>query len=297
MDLDGLDLDEQVRDLPLPFLRMLDLARALAFDPQLLLLDEITAALPPDLSDAGLRRDAAVEGAQPLGAVHLPPPGRGARALRHVHRAARRSRTWRRSCPARAARRRSWRRCSARRRTVVREEARVRGGDGDAIGDRPVLEAEHLGAGRLLDDVSLSVRARRGARSRRAGGPGAGRRCSTCSPATAGRPRRAASSTAPGRQAAPPVRRHPPGRGARPRRPPASPCCRSGRSARTSPPRCSTASASGGRSTGARSAAACSEAVDRLSIDTRGRQPGPPAVGRQPAEGHDRPLAGRAGCA
>jgi ribose transport system ATP-binding protein len=51
MDLDGLDLDEQVRDIPLPFLRMLDLARALAFDPQLLLLDEITAALPPDLSE------------------------------------------------------------------------------------------------------------------------------------------------------------------------------------------------------------------------------------------------------
>ena len=51
MDLDGLDLDEQVRDVPLPFLRMLDLARALAFDPQLLLLDEITAALPPDLSE------------------------------------------------------------------------------------------------------------------------------------------------------------------------------------------------------------------------------------------------------
>jgi ribose transport system ATP-binding protein len=51
MDLDGLDVDEQVRDIPLPFLRMLDLARALAFDPQLLLLDEITAALPPDLSE------------------------------------------------------------------------------------------------------------------------------------------------------------------------------------------------------------------------------------------------------
>jgi ribose transport system ATP-binding protein len=51
MDLEGLDLDEQVRDIPLPFLRMLDLARALAFDPQLLVLDEITAALPPDLSE------------------------------------------------------------------------------------------------------------------------------------------------------------------------------------------------------------------------------------------------------
>jgi ribose transport system ATP-binding protein len=51
MDLEGLDLDEQVRDIPLPFLRMLDLARALVFDPQLLVLDEITAALPPDLSE------------------------------------------------------------------------------------------------------------------------------------------------------------------------------------------------------------------------------------------------------
>ena len=38
-------------DLPLPTLRMLDLARALASDPQLLLLDEITAALPSDLAE------------------------------------------------------------------------------------------------------------------------------------------------------------------------------------------------------------------------------------------------------
>jgi ribose transport system ATP-binding protein len=38
-------------ELPLPTLRMLDLARALAGDPQLLLLDEITAALPSDLAE------------------------------------------------------------------------------------------------------------------------------------------------------------------------------------------------------------------------------------------------------
>src|SRR3990170_647542 len=36
---------------PLPMLRMLDLARALARDPQLLMLDEITAALPSDLAE------------------------------------------------------------------------------------------------------------------------------------------------------------------------------------------------------------------------------------------------------
>jgi ribose transport system ATP-binding protein len=45
------DLDEQALDVPLPLLRMLDLARALARDPQLLILDEITAALPADLAE------------------------------------------------------------------------------------------------------------------------------------------------------------------------------------------------------------------------------------------------------
>jgi ribose transport system ATP-binding protein len=45
------DPDELVSDLPLATLRMIDLARALSFDPQLLLLDEITAALPSDLAE------------------------------------------------------------------------------------------------------------------------------------------------------------------------------------------------------------------------------------------------------
>jgi ribose transport system ATP-binding protein len=46
-----LDFTEQAGELPLPMLRMIDLARALARDPQLLLLDEITAALPSDLAE------------------------------------------------------------------------------------------------------------------------------------------------------------------------------------------------------------------------------------------------------
>jgi ribose transport system ATP-binding protein len=46
-----IDLTEQALDVPLPLLRMLDLARALARDPQLLILDEITAALPADLAE------------------------------------------------------------------------------------------------------------------------------------------------------------------------------------------------------------------------------------------------------
>jgi ribose transport system ATP-binding protein len=40
-----------VRDLAYPILRLIDLARALASDPLVLLLDEITAALPADLSE------------------------------------------------------------------------------------------------------------------------------------------------------------------------------------------------------------------------------------------------------
>src|SRR5918998_4293055 len=47
----GVDPDELVGDLPLAMLRMIDLSRALSHDPQLLLLDEITAALPSDLAE------------------------------------------------------------------------------------------------------------------------------------------------------------------------------------------------------------------------------------------------------
>ena len=50
-DLQDLDLDTLVRDLPLETLRVVDLARALARDPQVLLLDEITAALTADQAE------------------------------------------------------------------------------------------------------------------------------------------------------------------------------------------------------------------------------------------------------
>ena len=45
------DFNEFAGDVPLPMLRMIDLARALAREPELLLLDEITAALPSDLAE------------------------------------------------------------------------------------------------------------------------------------------------------------------------------------------------------------------------------------------------------
>ena len=49
----GLRVEESalVSEVPLPLLRMIDLARALAHDPALLLLDEITAALPSDYAE------------------------------------------------------------------------------------------------------------------------------------------------------------------------------------------------------------------------------------------------------
>jgi ribose transport system ATP-binding protein len=46
-----LDFSLIVRDLPYQTLRLIDLARALASEPDMLLLDEITASLPADLSE------------------------------------------------------------------------------------------------------------------------------------------------------------------------------------------------------------------------------------------------------
>lgn len=46
-----LDLYETARNIPLAVLRVLDLARALAIEPDLLLLDEMTAALPANLAE------------------------------------------------------------------------------------------------------------------------------------------------------------------------------------------------------------------------------------------------------
>lgn len=51
MGVDDLDLRETARNLPLAVLRVLDLARALAIEPDVLLLDEMTAALPANLAE------------------------------------------------------------------------------------------------------------------------------------------------------------------------------------------------------------------------------------------------------
>ena len=47
----NLDIHDFARDIPLATLRVLDLARALAAEPDVILLDEMTAALPADLAE------------------------------------------------------------------------------------------------------------------------------------------------------------------------------------------------------------------------------------------------------
>jgi ribose transport system ATP-binding protein len=51
LGIDDLDPNGLVRDIPYPLLRLIDLARALASNPVVLILDEITAALPANLAE------------------------------------------------------------------------------------------------------------------------------------------------------------------------------------------------------------------------------------------------------
>jgi ribose transport system ATP-binding protein len=51
LGVDNLDVRDMARDIPLAILRILDLARALAIAPDVLLLDEMTAALPANLAE------------------------------------------------------------------------------------------------------------------------------------------------------------------------------------------------------------------------------------------------------
>lgn len=51
LSLPDLDLSAMIRDLPLASLRIIDLARALASEPAVLMLDEMTAALPANLTE------------------------------------------------------------------------------------------------------------------------------------------------------------------------------------------------------------------------------------------------------
>jgi ribose transport system ATP-binding protein len=51
-----LSMNQMVGEIPLAILRVMDLARAMAFEPDVLLLDEMTAALPADLAETVLEQ-------------------------------------------------------------------------------------------------------------------------------------------------------------------------------------------------------------------------------------------------
>ena len=55
LELEDVDLTETARDLPTPTLHLLDLAQTLASLPRVLILDEVTATLPADLSERVFR--------------------------------------------------------------------------------------------------------------------------------------------------------------------------------------------------------------------------------------------------
>ena len=156
MGLAGLDLDEQVRDIPLPFLRMIDLARAVSFDPLVLLLDEITAALPPDLSEvvfAVMRRWRA-RGRSVLFISHRLAEGRAHCDMCTVLRDGREVASFN---PAEGGEAQIVRAMLGEAAAAVTGTGRTR--PATAVpGGAPRLEARGLAVGRALEDVSLAVR-------------------------------------------------------------------------------------------------------------------------------------------
>ena len=262
------------RDIPLAVLRVLDLARALAIEPDVLLLDEMTAALPANLAE------------RVLDVVRRPEPGRAARssssrtasrdlgALRPRHRAARRRDRRRRRHGA--GRRGTDRRADARRadrQASAPAPRRQRNRAAATAASPPRLGVRNLRVGTKLDDVSFDLRPRRGRSASSRSKARARTSCSASCPARSGR--RAATIEVDGN--AGPVRAIRPTRSA-----PASPMspataptrslmqrsvAREHRPALQRPPR-----TRGVRSTCGRRSSRVDDAIERLQIDTRAQR-------------------------
>jgi len=144
------------RDIPLAVLRVLDLARALAVEPDVLLLDEMTAALPANLAEKVLEvvRRQGDNGRAVIFISHRFVENLG--TVRPRHRAARRRDRRRRR--HRAGRRGKDRRADARhphRQDPCRRPQRRR--EGSATPARPRLAVRNLRVGTKLGDVSFDL--------------------------------------------------------------------------------------------------------------------------------------------
>lgn len=153
LDLATIDSAELVRDLPLAWQRMLDLARALATDPLVLLLDEITATLPADLADRvfGVMREWTEQGRSVLFISH-----RLAEVQAHCDQATvlRDGRDVARFAPGAGGERRM---VQAMLGEAARAEATPHGRGAAPVGP-VVLAARDLRLGKRLQGISLEVR-------------------------------------------------------------------------------------------------------------------------------------------
>ena len=291
LDLD-IDFDEQADDVPLPLLRMIDLARALARDPQLLILDEITAALPADLAERvfDVMRRQKESGRSVLFITH------------RLARGDRRTATARPCCATAAT--------SA---TLVPQEggeekiveymlgeavARA-AGVAEATPERErievpagptALEVRGLQVGETLTDVSFALRPGEilGIAALEAQGQ------DELFDVLSGQQRQTGGEILVQGEAAagaPSLRRDPRRRRARAGRPAAGAAAAALDRARTSPRRATTRARRWGPIDMRDERRRVRSAIDALSIDTRAAAPGAPALGRQPAEGDDRALA------
>ena len=165
------------RDLPLATLRVIDLARALAIEPDVLLLDEMTAALPADLTERVLEVIGGAARLRPLHHLHLPPADRDRRRLRPGHGPARgrdgrrrrrhgRLRGPDRRADARRRRSRRWPTVAPSAAAATRSRAPTR---------RHALAVRELRADARLTDVSFELRAGEVLGVVGARGPGPGR--------------------------------------------------------------------------------------------------------------------------
>ena len=155
LGLTDLDLSDLARHVPLASLRIIDLARALAIEPAVLMLDEMTAALPANLTERVLEVNRTATPWRPVGDLRL--------AHRMVDSSAvcDRATVLREGATVRVVERDAGgadRRADARqdRERRLAAEERVAGG-AEKIASTPRLTARNLAARTKLQDVSFDL--------------------------------------------------------------------------------------------------------------------------------------------